>query len=252
MNARYRAWHRALHRGGPADTGMTLVETMIALSLFTVVLALTASLMILGQRQALGTSIRLDNSSQGRVGMEAMSKVLRTAVVPTQLLVEGEACVGCGTTMLTAADSTSITFYANINNDIAGAGGVGPSRVTYRVAQDPVRLWGNLIEDTQPPVPGALPGQYSFCTPGAAGCVVRTRVIARGLLWPTPAIFTYYDVADATLAAPLSSTDLGRVDSMDVGLMVRTSAAYQTPGTMIVQRVALPNSAVPPNPSPTP
>lgn len=228
---------------------------MIVLVLTTLILALTASTMIMGQRQAGGSSIRLDNSAQTRVGMEAMSKVLRTAVLPSQLLVEGQACAGCGPTMVTSADKSSITFYANINNDLTTTA-LGPSRVTYQVVQDPIKLWGNLVEKVQPPQAGVVSGQYTFCDPGP-GCTVRSRVVARGLLWPipaTPALFTYYDSTDAVLTTnPLTAGDLGRLDSIDVVLQVRTSAAYNTPPTMVVQRIALTNASVPQtNPSPTP
>jgi len=236
----------ALDRARDDDRGSSLVEVMIVLIMVTLILGATSSTMILGQRAAGSSSIRLDNSAQTRVGMESMSKHLRTAVLPSQLLVEGQACVGCGTTMVTSAAGMSITFYANINNDLAVAS-IGPSRVTYGVVQDPVRLWGNLVETVQAPTAGA-PGQYTFCVPGP-GCVVRSRVLSRGLVWPTPpvapatpALFTYYDSTDAVLAAvPLNAADLGRIDSIDVTLRVRTSAAYQTPSTTVVQRIVLSN-----------
>jgi hypothetical protein len=232
---------RASDRLRRDERGTSLVEMMVVIMLTTMILTLAASTMILGQRMAGSSAIRLDNSAQTRLGMETITKLMRTAVIPTQLMVEGQTCVGCSTTMVISASATSISFYANVNNNLSTAA-IGPSRVTYSVVQDAVHKWGNLVEQVQAPQAGASAGQYTFCA--GAGCAVQSRVVARGLQWPAAAMFTYYDATDAILTAlPLSSTDLGKIDSIDVGLVVRTSTAYNTPSTSVVQRVALSNAS---------
>ncbi|MFZ5851274.1 MAG: hypothetical protein ACOYY2_07765 [Actinomycetota bacterium] len=227
------------------DRGISLVETLVVVVLTSLVLGITLSTLILGQRQSGSSAIRLDNTAQTRVAMEAVAKELRTAVLPSQLQAQGQSCASCAASAVTVAGATTVSFYANLNNDVAlGGSGLGPSKVSFTLVQDPATGLGNLVETVQPPIPTGTPGQYTYCAPGP-GCQVRTRVLGRGLLWPSPPLFTYYAADGATLTPlPLTANDLAKINSIDVTLTARTSTAYGTPGTTVVQRVALPNSEV--------
>jgi hypothetical protein len=209
---------------------------LVVVGLLSLILALAAQTLILGQRQSGSSQIRLDNAAQARVGMEAMSKAVRTTVLPAQLL--DTTCTNCLSTAVISADATSVTFYGNLNNN-----GVGPSRISYQVLQDGTTGKGKLVETLWRPI--ALPGdQYTFCTPGP-GCSSRVRTVARGLVWPSPQVFTYFDNTGTTLATlPLSAADLAKVDSIDIKLSAQRSKAYKTPPTTLVLRVALPNADI--------
>jgi type II secretory pathway pseudopilin PulG len=238
---------RRLVRG--RDAGTSLVEMMVATSILTLVLALAVETLLLGQRQSGGSAIRLDNTAQSRVAMEALSKAIRTTVLPAQL--QDTTCTNCLSTAVISGDATSMTFYGNLNNT-----GIGPSRISYQVLQDTTNpKLGVLVEKVWRPI--SLPNnQYTFCDPALVSCKAQTRFIGKGLLWPSPQIFTYYDNGGNTLAAlPLAATDLARVDNIDIALKVQVSKAYKTPPTTLYARVALPNADInvpPPTTTPTP
>ena len=222
----------------PRDSGMSVVETLVAAGLFVVVVTMVASLSILGLRVATGLEVRLDNSVQGDLGLAASSKVLRTAVLPDQL--EEQVCQGCAETAIVQATSTRVTFYANLDNT-----GQGPSLVTLEVLQDPhVPGTGILRQTTLPPRPLG-DGRYTFCDPATdATCVAQVRPVARGLVWPTAPVFTYYGFDGlAPTGTAIAADALPRISSVDVRLTARTSGGDH-PTATTVQRVRLPNADI--------
>ena len=222
----------------PVDAGMSVVEVLVAAALLVVVTTMVASLSILGLRVATGLEVRLDNSVQGDLGLAASSKVLRTAVLPDQL--EEQVCEGCAETAIVQASSTRVTFYANLDNT-----GQGPSLVTLEVLQDPdVPGTAILRQTTLPPRPLG-DGRYTFCNPASdATCVPVVRPVARGLVWPTDTVFTYYGFDGLALSGTSVAADaLPRISSVDVRLTARTRGGdYPTATT--VQRVRLPNADI--------
>lgn len=161
--------------------------------------------------------------------MESMSKTLRTAVRPSQL---NATCIGCDQAAFLQGNARSVQFYANINNP---ANILGPSRVSYTVDNS-----GVLTETLQAPnAHAATDYNYQYCTPGP-GCTVTSRVLARGVSL-TKTMFTYYDASNNTFSTlPLASTDLPRVDSIDI--IVNISSSAQVSATTFTQRVTLPNA----------
>jgi hypothetical protein len=227
-------------RQSPLDEGTSLAEVLVAMGLFALLTTILATTAIIGMRTSTGLGVRLDNSTQGQLGIAAVSKVLRTAVLPDQL--EGQVCTDCAETAIITASSTRVTFYANLNNT-----GQGPSLVTLQVLLDPSSTDGSAIlqQSTQPPISGA-DGRYSFCTAGSAGCRVDTRVVARGLLWPAGTVFGYYDFGGLPISgSTLANEDLPRVSSVDVIISVQTQPGQSAyPASTAVQRVRLPNADI--------
>jgi len=221
------------------DGGFTVAEVMVATGLFVVLIGIVASTAILGLRTSDGLGVRLDNANQAQQGIAAVSKVLRTAVLPDQL--DDQACTTCADTAIVQASATRVTFYANLNNT-----GQGPSLVTLEVVADPDHTGSGMLRElSQPPI--ALSGnRYTYCVVGTTGCVVRTRVLARGLTWPAAPVFGYYDFNGTSIASTtLGSSDLPRVSSIDVAVTSQTRAtpgAY--PASTLVQRVRLPNADI--------
>ena len=212
-----------------SDAGISLVEMIVVISILSGVLAMVMTATIAAQRSVNGNAARLDQVQQAKVAMESMTKVLRTAVRPTQL---NATCTGCDQAAFLQGTSSSVQFYANINNP---ANIVGPSRVTYSVDSS-----GTLTETVQPPnAHAASDYNYQYCTPGPS-CSVITRVLARGVATTNP-VFAYYDASGNTFATlPLSTSDLPRVDSIDV--QVSVSRSTQVAATTFIQRVTLPNA----------
>ncbi|GAB6986446.1 hypothetical protein [Nocardioides pyridinolyticus] len=220
------------------DAGMSVVEMVVAAGLVVVLGTMVMTVAILGVRTSAGLEVRLDNSVQGELGIAATGKVLRTAVLPAQL--DEQACDSCADTAIVQAAGTRVTFYANIENT-----GGGPSLVTLEVLADPARADGTaMLRQTRVP-PTPLPGgKYEFCDPAAATCVTERRVLARGLVWPSPRVFTYYDFDGAPIAGTaVAGTDLPSISSVDVSIAVQTAPGRaEYPTTTTVQRIRLPNA----------
>ena len=228
MSALSTLWQRVT-RDPRDDDGFTLAEMVGAISILSVVLAMVMTMTISAQKSLGGNIARLDQVQQGRLAIESMTKTLRTAVRPTQL---SATCTGCDQAAFLQGDGRKVQFYANINNP---ANILGPSKVTYNVDAS-----GNLIETIQPPnAHAANDYNYQYCTPGPS-CPVVKRTLVSGI----PAnvtLFTYYDPTGTAFSTlPLATSDLPRVDSMDVQVVVSRSSAVAP--TTFIQRVTLPNA----------
>lgn len=238
------------------DSGMTLVEILVVMVLFGLIATMVTNWAIAADREVASTRIRLADIGQARVGMDALTKTLRTGIQPAQLQTGCGSCTGPASTStaLTTASPTSVQLFANF-----GAA-AGPELVTFTFADDPARGLATLTETIQPPDAGSAPNfTYTPCTVGASGCPISRRVIVSGLVWPLPGpALVYYDTAGAVLApggtGQLSPQQRVAVTSIDITLPVRTPNALGAGTTTLTGRVTLPNSftGVLPTPSPTP
>ena len=228
-------------RPAARDEGFSLPEILVAMGLFSLLTLLLCTTSILGMRVANGMQNRLDNATQGQSSIDAVSKVLRTAILPDQLT--DVSCVSCADTAILQATRTQVSFYANLNNN-----GIGPSLVTLQIVRDTFasQTSGALVQTMQPPT-GLGAGKYTFCNPTTdPTCVVQTRVLARGLAWPATDIFGYYDFNGAPITtSTLSDSDLASVASVEVAVTVQTVRGQsQYPSSTVVKRVRLPNSDI--------
>ena len=226
MSQRFRGRDRA------HDRGFTLAEVTISVVILGVVLAAVQTTLIVTQRTVSDQGVRIDQMQQSKQAIEGVTKVLRTAVLPSQL---NASCSGCADlAAFIQGTPNSVQFYANINND---KNIIGPSRVSYQV-----NAQNELIETIQPPNPHAADDfNYQYCSPGP-GCQITSRVLARYMV-PGQAVFTYYDQYGNSLGSdPLSATELSLVDSVDVVISTKRTAESRVPATTFTSRVALPNA----------
>lgn len=223
----------------PADAGFSLIEMSVAMVLFGIVTTALVATAILGLRTTTGLQIRLENSTEGELGIAATGKVLRTAVLPDQL--ESQVCDGCADSAIVQAGGTRVSFYANLNNT-----GQGPSLVTLQVVDDPNTADGSGILEQRTQAPIALAdGRYTFCNPAITGCVVRSRVLSHGVVMPSSNAFAYYDFGGLLIAGTsIAATDLPRVSSVDVRITVQTKPGSGYATTTVVQRIRLPNADI--------
>jgi hypothetical protein len=236
MIARLRAPDRRT-----ADDGGSLAELLVAMGLFTLLTLVITVTSVLGYRISANLANRTDNATQGQLATDAVSKVLRTAILPDQLTEVS--CVDCADTAIVQATRTQVSFYANLGATSV----VGPSLVTLRVVQDTraTQTSGQLVQTLQPPT-DLGGGKYTFCNPATAGCAVQTRVLTRGLAWPAVSFLAYYNFSGTEItSATFSSADLASVASVEVNLaiqVVKGQARY--PATTVIKRVRLPNSDI--------
>jgi prepilin-type N-terminal cleavage/methylation domain-containing protein len=213
------------------QSGFTLIEMVVVISILGIVLAMVQGTSIMAFKDVGTNATRLDQAQQAKGGMESMTKVLRTAVLPSQLL---STCTAC--TSFLAGDTNSVSFYANIFNP---NNTIGPSKASYTV--NPADPKGTLVEVIQPPDAHAVNDtNYQYCLASAPSCTTdRTRVVAYGVTGLTT-LFTYYNKLGAVIPAPLAGVELTQVDSMDVVLTIKRTATVK--GTTLTQRVTLPNA----------
>lgn len=220
----------------PRDAGVSLAELLVVIGIMSIIGLMVASMAVVVLRSYSGIEARIDNTTQSSQAMDAAGKVLRTAILPAQL--ETTVCSGCSSTALLTATRTKVVFYANIGNT-----SVGPSLVTLMVVADPANPGtGKLVQETQPPI-SLGSGQYTYCSRSNSSCVYRTRALGRGLLWPSPGVFTYYDYEGSAISeSTVASANLPRVSSVDLVITVqRRPGDDDFPSRTAISRVRLPN-----------
>jgi prepilin-type N-terminal cleavage/methylation domain-containing protein len=218
--------------------GFSLIELLVVVIVLGALMGGVTSTLIVTQRQVGNDSSRLDQSQLVTVAEEAMTRAMRTAILPRQL--DGT-CSVCNTSAFLTGDVRTVTFYANLNNDgkldASGYTTDGPSKVTYTVTSA-----GALTETVQR-TNAHLPTDYNYtwCDPTQSSCAKTVRTVAYGVS-TTGTLFTYFDKSGATLTTPLdtSTSGLSAVDSLDISLRVQRNA--KIPATTIVTRVTLPNA----------
>ncbi|WP_421741940.1 PulJ/GspJ family protein [Cellulomonas sp.] len=238
-----------LRRRLPRDErGTSLTELLITMLVFTVVIMATAALSIGFARTNAQNISRQDQIDSGRVASEAMSKTLRTAVMPSQLALT---CAGCTADAFVVGQDYSVQFYANVDNN---GNLVGPSRVTYSIDTSGANA-GKLIEKIQVPdsaVPS--PAGYVYCdaevtgAPAVCKARLKTRVVASGIQTSTGTpVFSYYDwsgvrLNPATTGGSLPSASLAHVLAIELVVSVQAPNATKARPTTYIQRLTLPNA----------
>lgn len=216
--------------GRRSDEGTTLIELLVVMVVFTGLVSACLTLYIGSLRTANGTQAKLNEISDGRIAVSAMGRALRTAILPRQL--PGGAAATEDAAFIEAKPN-SIRFFANIDND---NNAVGASKVSFSLDAS-----GVLTETVQPPdPPSATDPTVHYCTPGP-GCVVRSKVLARGVVPTGDPVFVYYDeLGNKMTGASLSSDQLEVVDSMDIQVTTKQKGSSGD-GSTYVLRVAMPN-----------
>lgn len=225
------------------DTGFTLIEMVIAMSIMSLVVAITTAGLSQAERLFSSNADRLDGVTQSKVAIEAMTKTIRTAVEPRLL---GDPCDTC--LAFIEGDATSMTFKAALSTMRPPSGNeatrYGPAKVTYR-------LVGSELEETYQLPEVHLPtAPYTYCSVGAVGCDARVRTLATDLV--AGQVFTYYDSSTNSLPLPLQNSQerLAAVDSIDI--VLTTQVSNRVEASTLVSRVSLVNAGSEPTPSPSP
>lgn len=226
------------------DRGFTLIETMVATALLSVVLGLATSAFIEFLKEGSATTSRIADVDQVRTAMDAMSRTIRTAVAPELLLTD---CSDPDTTLpvgtcdsaFVSAAGTEIVFFANIGDEQVDAS-PEPTRVTYRIATiDGVAS----LQEVRQKITARSANGYTFdpCL-DAAAC---TRTLVDGLR-PDAAgapVFGYFDldnVTPLTVAGSVPTAGLTRIANVTVRLPVGSND--DTAASDVTSRILLPNS----------
>ena len=189
-----------------SESGYTLIETMVAMMLLSVVLAAAFGVVSRMQRGVMITTNRFTAEGEAQTIADRITKDLRAAVTTS---ATGAA--------FASADVNDVTFYANL------ADPTGPTKLHAYLTQQAGTNVYLFHEDATPPDAGGSTGNYSYS--GAPS----TRIDGKYLDTSQP-MFSYFDANNAALTTPITTTaGLKSIDSVGINLRVRV-----TPSSPIV------------------
>lgn len=213
------------------ESGASLPELLVGMLVGSVVLAGVATVYVGSLRTTQTSTDRAAATADARVAMEAVTRRLRVAEVPPSATTPSTA------TALVEAAADRVTFYASVAAPGSSAD-PAPTRVQYRVDTA-----AGCLQETLTPASGTAPG-YTWLPADE-----RTRCVVLGVVNQGGApLFQFF--RSATEAIPLTlqggvlpPADLGLVQSVQVDLSVRTSAAATGQTARARNRVTLVNVA---------
>jgi prepilin-type N-terminal cleavage/methylation domain-containing protein len=212
---RLRRRTRARARGDVrAQSGYTLIETMVAMTLLSVVIAAAFGVVSAMQRGAMLTTNRFTAEGEAQTISDRITKDLRAAVTTS---AAGAAFV--------SADQNDVTFYANLTDDPTHP---GPTKLHAYLTLQPGTSVYLFHEDSTPPDTGGSVGNYTYS--GAASSRIDGKYIDTTL-----PIFSYFDADNNPIPTPITTVaGLRSIDSVAINLRVRV-----TPTSPIVVMNAL-------------
>ena len=189
-----------------AQAGYTLIETMIAMTLLSVVIAAAFGVVSAMQRGAMLTTNRFTAEGEAQTISDRITKDLRSAVTTS---AAGAA--------FASADQNDVTFYANL------ADPTGPTRLHAYLTLQPGTNVYLFHEDSTPPDAGGSVGNYTYS--GTASSRIDGKYIDTTL-----PIFSYFDSDNNPIPTPITTVaGLRSIDSVAINLRVRV-----TPSSPIV------------------
>lgn len=222
------------HRRARDDRGVGLPELLVSMAVFSIVVAAVGAVFVNTIDSVRFASTKTATTADARIAMEAMTRSIRVAVIPT----------GEDAAILTAEDGR-LDFYASLDRG-PGQTSARPTRVTYSYNSATRCLEERqvLATDRVPPNP-ARPFVWSGA--GTTKCLIETNAAPRFAYFADGRIIDD-DVTPAVpvpkLATPagvLPAGDLDEVVSVQMEIDVLNPGATDINGTLAVDRVALAN-----------
>jgi prepilin-type N-terminal cleavage/methylation domain-containing protein len=208
-----------LLRARRGQRGYTLVETMIAMALLSLVTAAAFSTVNVMSNQAAATTDRFTAQGEGQTIADRITKDLRTAVAPTAT-----------TAAFASAGPNDVVFYANLN-DLSLPSGTGPIRLHAYASLVPATNVYIFHEDAT--VPGGSVGAWTY-TATPIG-----RIDGQYLDTSQP-MFKYYRSDGTEILPPIITIgDLRSIDAVAVTLRIRVHP--KSPLVVVSTRVHIRN-----------
>lgn len=212
----------AIRRRLDSESGITLIEAMIVMSLLALVMTFTMRSVATFERAATGGVRRLENLEEGRLLMQVLTKDIRTA-----------ARLDATSSPFLLADDEEVLFYANLNL----------STTCPKLIHLYVDAQSQLIESVTEPDAGTSPPActYDDNTP-------RDRLVGQYIANATDQpIFTFYYDDSGTLTpytvdqTPLGDPERLLVSTVGIELAIRKDTSLSVAHTTLVNKVRLPN-----------
>jgi len=183
-----------------SEAGYTLIESMIALMLLSVVIAAAFGVVSSMQRASELTTDRFTAEGEAQTIADRITKDLRSAV---QTSATGAP--------FAAADINDVTFYANLGD------ASGPTELHAYLTQQPGTGVYLFHEDAIKADPGGSTGNYTYIHNPSI-----TRIDGKYIDTSQP-MFSYFDSSGAPIPTPVASSKLASIDSVQINLRVRVT-----------------------------
>jgi len=230
------------------DGGWTVIELTVVMAIMGIVGAALATIVGATTRVTASTGAHLDEANQGRIAVDVMSRVLRTAIRPQWVSTCSGSC--SPNQAFVTATPTSLRFYADVDNAVMTSGTPNPAQVT---GPKQIELYTQttssgdtqLVETILDPQGSASTG-YTWpnptCTPGTSGCAKRVVVLAHNVVTTSP-LFTYYvrQASGITTMTTVPSTLVAYIDAIDINLVLKQSSYGGAPVSVQIGHVSMPN-----------
>lgn len=204
------------------DEGMSLTELIIAMMIASIVLVGVGALFVSSLRQNRTVTAKTTSTADARIGMEAMTRTLRVAVVPS-----GNASA-FNSPLATPVSSSRVSFYSSLGA-VTGTTDPLPTLVTFYYDATKKCLVREMT-----PSGGSL----------SSVCIARGGINLSG-----DPLFTYYPLAaDGTVsttpyATSAITSNLPTIASVAINLQVTDLASPTVPPTKLQDQVTLINIA---------
>jgi prepilin-type N-terminal cleavage/methylation domain-containing protein len=208
------------------DAGMTLVETLVAISITSILLAGVATVFSGTLRGVNAVNVTTATTGTARIAMEAMTRTIRVAILPATPTNQSPAVLSA----LSSATTNGLAFYALINRTGSDTNIPTPTFVQYS--------WdGTCINEAQIPQRTKPDGTYAWDTGGSTKCLARTSIAP---------VFSYYTngTSITPLTVPplgLSASSLQTVKSIGLTVTIRDPRNPSVGAVPVTDRVTLVN-----------
>lgn len=228
-------WIRDTKRTRTADSGMSLVELLVAMMLFALIMTIVTSLFVSATRTLAQAKAVTENTKMASNGMNESARVIRAG---TENPVSGKAL---NDPAFVSALNEQVIIYAYVNLDTAAE-----SPVMIRLSVNSNR---QLVESRWPAT-ALSNGNWSF--PLVTTTPAAQRVLA-GTVAPhvtgTPWLFSYLLADGSTLAQPatgtFTDTQLRTIAAVRITLTIQTSTTNSSRSVTLTNAVGMPNVGIP-------
>lgn len=213
------------------DSGMTLLELVVAMGISSILIALIASMFVTTSRAISDQDAALDNSRLASTAMNEVTRILRAG---TEIPVYA---TSLNDPVFTYAGAEQIIMTSFIDSE--SSTDPAPLRVQF------ARNVDNELVETRYDAYHVHTTYWAFQATAASA-----RTIARSLLPPvaTRPLFTYYDKSGAALTpavgASLTATEIRNIASVQVTMQVQSDGSGRVEPVVIQNMVGLPNLGV--------
>lgn len=212
------------------DTGFTLVELLVSITLLTIVLGLASTFFIRVLNVQTKTTARTDAQQHNQTGMELLTRLLRDAAYPSGS--------SGSSTIISSASDTQIVFTSRMSSTGSAVSGStssfgAPQQFIFSLSGTTL-MWSsvapnNLGSCTTGGDLNGTPCTYTTPTPTHGSVYgVQNQAVANtcpGVTTPTP-VFTYYAAGTALgsgLTTPVAASQLGNINVVKIDLYTKTT-----------------------------